>query len=140
VRLFRREWIFPALALAFVSASARASRDDLSAQAAAEMHCNSITVSRVSDTQFLATGCGRDRGYTCRADGDCVADPGDAVSVAPNLGDADDDEAADAVASALTDMACACASAGLAHGSRSSPSSSHRAPRTSSSHEEKHER
>jgi hypothetical protein len=115
-KIFRREWVFPALALAFVSASAEASRDDLSAQAAAEMHCGSVSIVQTSPTEFLASGCGDDRTYRCRADGECAADV-DPQPAATTTSE-EDDEAAEAVASALTDLACACASAGLeSHGS-----------------------
>ena len=121
MRLFRREWVVPALALAFVSASAQASRDALSAQAAEEMRCNSVTVIQSSANEYLASGCGKDWAYTCGDDDTCSSDqamtPGRSTSP-------EDDEAAEAVASALTDMACACASAGLAHGSHHSHSRS----------------
>jgi hypothetical protein len=112
VKVFRREWIFPALAVAFVTASAQATRDELSAQAAIDMHCNSVSVIQSSATQFLATGCGQDRTYTCE-EGDCTLDDdGSNVNVKASH-DPEDDAAADAVAEALFDVACACASAGM---------------------------
>ncbi len=121
----------PALALAFVSASAQASRDALSAQAAEEMRCNSVSIIQSSADEYLATGCGKDWAYTCDDDGSCSSDqampPGRSTSP-------EDDEAAEAVASALTDMACACASAGLAHGS------SHHSHSNSSGTHTKHKR
>ena len=125
--------MFPALALAFVSAQARAGRDDLAAQAAGEMHCNSVSIVQASPTEFLATGCGQEHVYACHADGDCASEDAPRVTVAGS-DDPGDDAAAEAVASALTDMACACASAGLAsHGSHSShhaSSSSHHKKRS----------
>ncbi len=125
-KLFRREWIFPALAVGFVSASAHATRDELSAQAAGELHCNSVSVIPSGTNEFLATGCGRDLTYTCDEEGTCTSNA--AATVTPSKTTTEeDDAAAEAVASALTDMACACASAGLAsHGSHSSHSSSSR--------------
>jgi hypothetical protein len=127
VRLFRREWIVPALGLLFVSASAEASRDDLTAQAAGEMHCNSVTVIQTGGGEYLASGCGKDWTYACDDDG-CVSDATSVTIASPTSSDDGDDAAADAVADALTDLACACASAGLAsHGS-------HHHSRTSSEH------
>jgi hypothetical protein len=125
-KLFRREWVFPALAVAFVSASAQAGRDDLSAQAAADMHCNSVTIVQASPTEFLASGCGDDRTYECHDDGSCVwGDPPGPTNAASSQDDPGSDAAGEAVADALTDMACACASAGLAaHGSHHSSSRS----------------
>ena len=113
--MFRREWIFPALAVAFVAASARAQsamgRDELSAQAAIDMHCNSVSVIQSSATQFLATGCGRDKTYTCE-EGECTLDDdGASRVVAPH--DPADDAAAEAVAEALFDVGCACASGAM---------------------------
>jgi len=113
VKLFRREWIFPALAVAFVAASAHATRDELSAQAAIDMHCNSVSIIQSSATQFLATGCGQDKTYTCE-EGECTLDADGSSSsgvVAPH--DPADDAAAEAVAEALFDVGCACASAAM---------------------------
>jgi hypothetical protein len=122
-KIFRREIIFPMLGVAFICASAQASpSDELAGQAAVDLHCGSVSIVRANETQFLATGCGQDRIYTCDDDGACMANASAKVTRAaadPNA-DADDDEAAEAVASVITDMACACASAGLAsHGSHS---------------------
>jgi hypothetical protein len=114
VKLFRREWIFPALAVAFITASAHATRDELSSQAAIDMHCNSVSIIQSSATQFLATGCGQDRMYTCE-EGDCTLDDSSATHTAATPHDPADDAAAEAVAEALVDVACACASAGLTH-------------------------
>jgi hypothetical protein len=123
VKLFRRELIFPALAVAFVTASAQATRDELSAQAAIDMHCNSVSIIQSSATQFLATGCGQDKTYTCD-EGNCTLDD-DGTSHVTTPHDPADDAAADAVAEALVDVACACASAGLtSHGHSSHHSSS----------------
>jgi hypothetical protein len=125
VKLFRRELIFPALAVAFVAASAHATRDELSAQAAIDMHCNSVSVIQSSPTQFLATGCGQDKTYTCDEEGACTLDDGQSSNVkVPH--DPADDAAADAVAEALFDVACACASAGLTSHGHSHHSSSTR--------------
>ncbi|HEY1959445.1 MAG TPA: hypothetical protein VGH28_27730 [Polyangiaceae bacterium] len=125
MRLFRREWIVPALALVFVSASAQASRDELSAQAAGEMQCNSVSVMATGANEYLATGCGKDWTYTCEDDGACSSDDATRASIARNEASDGDDEAAEEVASALTDLACACASAGMsAHGSHHSHTSS----------------
>ena len=124
MRLFRREWIVPALALAFVSASAQASRDEISAQAAGEMHCNSVAVIQSGPNEYLASGCGRDWQYTCDDEGECSSADATHASVATNSSEADD-EAAEAIGSALTDLACACASAGLSsHGSHHGRASS----------------
>ena len=111
----------PALALAFVSASAHATPDGLSAQAADEMHCNTVKLIQTSPTEYIATGCGRDRTYDCEDDGTCQ---GNVEGVTTSEERAEDDAAAEMVASALTDMACACASAGLAHGSHQARTSS----------------
>lgn len=137
MRLFRREWIFPALVIAFVSTSARAGRDGLAAQAASDLECNTVSIAQASPFEFIAAGCGQDATYDCQDDGDCVRVDDAPASVAASSDDADDDAAADAFASALTDMACACASAGLAHGSHASSSShhSHRSHASSSRHE-----
>ena len=110
MKLFRREWIFPALAVVFVAASAHATRDELSAQAAVDMHCNSVSIIQSSPTQFLATGCGQDRTYTCE-EGDCTLDSDDSRVTTPH--DPADDAAAEAVAEALFDVGCACASAAM---------------------------
>lgn len=111
MKLFRREWIFPALAIAFIAASAHATRDELSAQAAIDMKCSSVSIIQASPTQFLATGCGQDRTYTCEDEGACTLDDnGSHVSV-PH--DPADDAAAEAVAEALFDVGCACASAAM---------------------------
>jgi hypothetical protein len=114
VKLFRREWIFPALAVVFVAASAQATRDELSAQAAIDMHCNSVSIIQSSPTQFLATGCGQDKTYTCEDEGACTLDD-DGTSHVTAQHDPADDAAAEAVAEALFDVACACASAGMTH-------------------------
>jgi hypothetical protein len=115
VKLFRREWIFPGLAIVFVAASAHAQhvmgRDELSAQAAVDMHCNSVSIIQSSATQFLATGCGQDRTYTCE-EGDCTLDS-DGSHAAGTPHDPADDAAAEAVAEALFDVGCACASAAM---------------------------
>ena len=112
MKLFRREWIFPGLAVAFVAASAHATRDELSAQAAIDMHCNSVTIIQSSATQFLATGCGQDKTYTCE-EGDCTLDADGADHSNAKTHDPAEDAAAEAVAEALFDVACACASAGM---------------------------
>ena len=112
----------PAAALAFVSASAHATPDGLSAQAADEMHCNTVNIIQTSATEFVATGCGRDRTYACEDDGTCASDAEGVTTTSEER--AEDDAAAEMVASALTDMACACASAGLAHGSHHAHTSS----------------
>ena len=112
MKLFRREWIFPALAVAFVAASAHATRDELSAQAAVDMHCNSVSIIQSSPTQFLATGCGQDKTYTCEEGACTLDDDGSGVRVTgPH--DPADDAAAEAVAEALFDVGCACASAAM---------------------------
>jgi len=112
VKLFRREWIFPALAVAFVTASAHATRDELSAQAAIDMHCNSVSIIQSSPTQFLATGCGQDKTYTCEDEGACTLDD-DGTSHLTKPHDPADDAAAEAVVEALFDVGCACASAAM---------------------------
>lgn len=130
MRLFRREWIFPALALAFITTSAHATRDELSAQAAADLHCDSVSLARSGPNEFLATGCGRERTYTCDDSDVCTStDANASQTTSATVSDPDaDDAAADAIASVITDMACACASAGLAsHGSHHSSSSRHHA-------------
>ena len=83
MRVFRREWIFPALAVAFVAASAHATRDELSAQAAIDMHCNSVSIIQSSPTQFLATGCGQDKTYTCEDEGACTLDADSSAASTP---------------------------------------------------------
>ena len=101
------------LAVAFVAASAHATRDELSAQAAIDMHCNSVSIIQSSATQFLATGCGQDKTYTCE-EGDCTLDDdGQGQSNAKVAHDPADDAAAEAVAEALFDVGCACASAAM---------------------------
>ena len=116
----------PALGLAFVSASAQASRDEISAQAAGEMHCNSVAVIQSGPNEYLASGCGRDWKYTCDDDGECSSTNATSVSIAPSSSSSEgDDEAAEAIGSALTDLACACASAGMSsHGSHHAHASS----------------
>jgi len=111
VKVFRREWIFPGLAVAFIAASAHATRDELSAQAAIDMHCNSVSIIQSSPTQFLATGCGQDKTYTCE-EGACTLDDDGAPHVTPQRSAADD-AAADAIAEAIFDVGCACASAAM---------------------------
>ncbi len=127
MRFFRREWVFPALIVAFISASAEASHDTLSAQAAGDLACNSVTLDQVSPEHFVATGCGRERSYDCTGEGDCVSD-GASSSRGVGRGDSDEDNAvADAVAGAMMDLACACASGAVgSHGARSSHSSTHK--------------
>jgi hypothetical protein len=129
VKIFRREWVFPALGVAFITASAHGStRDELAAQAATELHCGSVSIVRSSATEFLATGCGQDMMYTCDGDGICSANAETDRAKLANM--ADQSEASEAVADALVDMACGCASAGLAsHGSHASHSSSSRVSR-----------
>lgn len=112
MKLFRREWIFPGLAVAFVAASAHATRDELSAQAAIDMHCNSVSIIQSSATQFLATGCGQDRTYTCE-EGECTLDDDGSRASVSRQHDPADDAAAEAVAEALFDVGCACASAAM---------------------------
>jgi hypothetical protein len=112
VKVFRREWIFPALAIAFIAASAHATRDELSAQAAIDMHCNSVSIIQSSPTQFLATGCGQDKTYTCGDEGACTLDD-DGVSHVTAPHDPADDAAAEAITEALFDVGCACASAAM---------------------------
>ena len=112
MKLFRREWIFPGLAVAFVAASAHATRDELSAQAAIDMHCNSVSIIQSSATQFLATGCGQDRTYTCE-EGECTLDDDGTKTSVSRQHDPADDAAAEAVAEALFDVGCACASAAM---------------------------
>ena len=125
MKVFRREWIFPALAVAFITASAHATRDELSAQAAIDMHCNSVSVIQSSATQFLATGCGQDKTYTCE-EGDCTIDD-DGSANAKAARDPADDAAAEAVAEALFDVACACASAGMtSHHSHHASTTTHK--------------
>jgi hypothetical protein len=113
VKLFRREWIFPALMVAFVSASASATRDELSAQAAADLHCNSVSIIPASDTQFLATGCGQDRTYTCNEEGTCTLDSDGSTHVGAGGSDPADDAAAEAIAESIMELGCACASAAM---------------------------
>ena len=113
MKLFRREWIFPALAVAFVTASAHAIRDELSSQAAIDMHCNSVSIIQSSATQFLATGCGQDRTYTCEDDGTCTLDADGSSARVAAAHDPADDAAGEAVAEALFDVGCACASAAM---------------------------
>ncbi len=110
MKVFRREWIFPALAVAFVTASAHATRDELSAQAAVDLRCNSVSIIQSSATQFLATGCGQDRTYTCE-EGECTLDEDSSNVKATH--DPADDAAAAAVAEALFDVGCACASGAM---------------------------
>lgn len=104
--------------VAFVSASAHATRDELSAQAATDMHCNSVAIIQSSDTQFLATGCGQDRTYTCADDGTCTLESdGSNVHVAGDpSGEGGDDAAAEAIAESIMELGCACASAAMTHG------------------------
>ncbi len=117
MKLFRRELIFPALVVAFVSASAHATRDELSAQAASDMHCNSVSIIQSSDTQFLATGCGQDRTYTCADDGTCTLESdGSNVHVSGVPNGEGDDAAAEAIAESIMELGCACASAAMTHG------------------------
>lgn len=127
MKLFRREWIFPALMVAFVSASANATRDELSAQAAADLHCNSVSIIQSSDAQFLATGCGQDRTYTCNDEGTCTLDDDGSSHVGSGrANDPADDAAAEAIAESIMELGCACASAAMtshhSHSSRSSTS------------------
>lgn len=127
MRIFRREWIFPVLVLAFVSASADASRDALSAQAAEEMHCNSVSLVQSAPSEWVAVGCGKDWTYDCDENGDCTSNGTNLSLAKSDPDDKGDDEAAEAVASALTDLACACASAGLSsHGSHHASSHHHK--------------
>lgn len=126
MKLFRREWIFPALAVAFVAASANATRDELSAQAAIDMHCNSVSIIQSSATQFLATGCGQDKTYTCE-EGECTLDADGADHSSAKTHDPADDAAAEAVAEALFDVGCACASAAMtSHHSHHSSTRTHK--------------
>jgi len=126
MRLFRREWVFPALMVAFITTSAEASSDTLSAQAAGDLACSSVTLDQVSPEHFVATGCGRERTYDCTGEGDCVSDGASSRGVA--RGDSDEDNAvADAVAGAMMDLACACASGAVgSQGARSSHNSTHK--------------
>ncbi len=121
MKLFRREWVFPLLMVAFVSASARAtspSMGELSSQAAVDLHCNSVAITPSSATQFLATGCGQDRTYTCGEDGSCTLDSdGSGGHYTSGSGDSSgDDEAAAAIAESIMELGCACASAAASHG------------------------
>lgn len=127
MKLFRREWIFTLLVVAFISASAHATRDELTAQAATDMRCNSVSVIQSSDTKFLATGCGQDKTYTCGDDGACTMDDDGANVHASTGGDTGDDAAAEAIAEAIMEAGCACASGAMtSHHSHTSHSSSHK--------------
>ncbi len=130
VKLFRREWVFPLLVVAFIGTAAEPTqaaddrRSEIAAQAVGEMHCNSVDVFEDKLNQYLVSGCGREEIYTCDTEGPCVMKTEPTTGGGGNSGGGDDDGVGDAV----TDMACACASAGLAsHGSHhaSSSSSSH---------------
>jgi hypothetical protein len=66
--------------------------------------------------------------YTCDGDGICAANAETDRAKLANM--ADQSEVSEAVTDALVDMACGCASAGLAsHGSHASHSSSSRVSR-----------
>jgi len=111
--------------VAFVSASANATRDELSAQAASDLHCNSVSIIQSSETQFLATGCGQDRMYTCNEEGTCTLDDDGSTHAGAGGGhDPADDAAAEAIAESIMELGCACASAAMtshhshSHGTR----------------------
>jgi hypothetical protein len=124
--IFRREWVVPFVALVLVSAPAEASRDELSAQAAGDLHCGSVSIVRSAPNEYLATGCGQDRTYTCDDSDVCTSSSGAVVTTMSDDEGDGDNAAAEAVAEAITDMACACASAGLAsHGSHHSSGTHH---------------
>jgi hypothetical protein len=101
--------------VAFVSASAHATRDELSAQAATDMHCNSVAIIQSSETQFLATGCGQDRTYTCADDGTCTLESDGSHVHVSGESSGGDDEAAEAIAESIMELGCACASAAMTH-------------------------